>query len=83
MSTDTKRKLVSPAFADRAETKGATLCRNSGRAVSAARVKVSIYTEDRGWIAYCPACGHTASWQLAEQRPTGVGYFRRWKEHTS
>lgn len=81
MTTDTKRKLVTPRVSDRAEVQGSVRCPNSGRAVSQARIKTSIYT-DRGWIAYCPGCGHTAVWAMAELRPTGVGYFRRWKEHT-
>ena len=83
MTTEQARNLTTPRVSDRAEVQGTTRCRNSGRAVSAARIKVSIYVEGRGWIAYCPSCGHTASWALAEPRKTGVGYVRRWKEHSA
>ena len=82
MPTPPSRNLMPPRFGDRAEVKGTATCRNSGRIVSAARVKVAIYT-DRGWITYCPACGHTAAFEMAELRTTGAGYNRRWKEHSS
>lgn len=56
------------------------ICPRSGRIVTQTALARAIYTTR--WIAPCPTCGKTASFRMAELRPDGVTYRRRWEEHT-
>lgn len=58
-----------------------TTCKGSNKLVSKAVIARAIFTESRGWIAYCERCGHAASFARAEVKPDGHGYNRRYAEH--
>lgn len=55
-------------------------CKKSGAIASAKVLKAAIYT-DRGWLGFCPGCGHAAPIVMAEVKPTNDGYRRRYSSH--